>query len=243
MVVKDTNVDANNGSFVDWRLSLWGECIDASSQQLHPIPTEHDDDHNATTIAVPVATTSVAPDPEATESLPAKPSDHPDRPVNVKPAETEAQSTPSATTTLTASSTPTHAVSDSFLPSFFPTFGVSKRTQVWIYGAIALIVIFCAGLGAYFVWQRRKRLRREPRDDYEFEMLNDEEEVGLNGNANGKKSKRRAGELYDAFAGESDEEVFSDPEEGDEGPYRDTPEGQRGRSEKRVGSKESLVSH
>jgi len=177
VVVKDTNVDANNGSFVDWRLSLWGECIDASSQQLHPIPTEHDDDHNATTIAVPVATTSVAPDPEATESLPAKPSDHPDRPVNVKPAETEAQSTPSATTTLTASSTPTHAVSDSFLPSFFPTFGVSKRTQVWIYGAIALIVIFCAGLGAYFVWQRRKRLRREPRDDYEFEMLNDEEEV------------------------------------------------------------------
>jgi len=61
-------------------------------------------------------------------------------------------------------------------------------------------------------------------------------EDGANGHPNGaagKKGKtRRAGELYDAFAGESDEEfsddaVFSDTE-GEE-PYRDRPmEGQDG---------------
>ena len=241
VVVKDTLVNENNGTFVDWRLNLWGECIDASIQGLHPIPTEQDDDHDAVTTAVPVATTSIQAGPEETESLPSKPTDHPDRPVNQKPSEVAAQ--PTSTTIAAPSSTATHAISDSFLPSIFPTFWVSKRTQIWIYGAIALIVVFCVGLGGYFIWQRRKRLRREPRDDYEFEMLNDEEEVGLNSHANGKKSKRRAGELYDAFAGESDEEVFSDAEEGDKGPYQDTPGEQRGRSEKRTGSRESLVSH
>lgn len=201
------------------------------------MPTEHDDDHETT--AVPVATTSVQPLPEETASLPAKPSDHIDRPVNVKPSSTEAQPTPTASPTPTA----TQSVSDSFLPSFFPTFGVSKRTQIWIYGALGLIVVFCAALGAYFIVQRRKRLRNNPRDDYEFEMLNDEDDTaGLNGHANGKRGKRRAGELYDAFAGESDEEVFSDPEEEDDGPYRDAPERIRGRTEKRAGSAESLHS-
>ena len=30
------------------------------------------------------------------------------------------------------------------MPSIFPTFGVSKRTQIWIYGALTLIILFCA---------------------------------------------------------------------------------------------------
>jgi kexin len=34
------------------------------------------------------------------------------------------------------------------------------------------------------------------------------------------RRRRRAGELYDAFAGESDEDLFSDEEEND-GSYRD----------------------
>lgn len=44
--------------------------------------------------------------------------------------------------------------------------------------------------------------------------------TGLNSGAHGKRQKRRGGELYDAFAGESDEELLSD-EEGyrDEGVY------------------------
>ncbi len=67
--------------------------------------------------------------------------------------------------------------------------------------------------------QRRKRIRNSVRDDYEFEMLEEQDGgAGINGGATGKMGKRRAGELYDAFAGESDEdmEMFSDGEE-----YRD----------------------
>ena len=43
----------------------------------------------------------------------------------------------------------------------------------------------------------------------------------LSGAGAKKKGRaRRGGELYDAFAGESDEDLLSD-DEGDEGPYRD----------------------
>ena len=224
--MKDTNVNSFEGQFLDWRLNLWGECIDPSIQELHPLPDEHDDDHETT--AAPVATTSIDPGPPET-GLPATPSDHIDRPINAKPSnppQTEAPSSsePVATSTSTASTSPTpqHTPSDGFLPSFFPTFGVSKRTQIWIYGSVGLIIVFCCGLGVYFYIQRKKRRRNNPRDDYEFEMLDDEDDDngGMNGHAGGMKTKRRARELYDAFAGESDEELFSDD---DEELYRDRP--------------------
>ena len=112
----------------------------------------------------------------------------------------------------------------SFLPSPFPTFGLSKRTQIWIYGALALILGFCASLAVYLFLARRKRLRLAGRDDYEFEVLADEDEGGRGGGvgagvatgaggARDARRKRRAGELYDAFAGESDEELLSGDEE------------------------------
>jgi kexin len=212
------------GRFLDWRLNLWGECIDPAIQALHPLPDEHDDDHEVAD--VPVSTTSIVPAPPQTD-LPATPSDHIDRPVNAKPSNQADETTPIntptsvATPTPTSAPTPTHTPSESFLPSFFPTFGYSKRTQIWIYGSVGLIVVFCCALGVYFYVQRKKRLRNNPRDDYEFEVLDDhDDDSGMNGHASGKKAKRRAGELYDAFAGESDEEVFSDVEEE---PYRDAP--------------------
>lgn len=65
---------------------------------------------------------------------------------------------------------------------------------------------------------------RDSRDSYEFEVLDDvddREDTGMLGAAGGRKKRtKRGGELYDAFAGESDEDLLSD-EDGDEGPYRD----------------------
>lgn len=208
VIVKDTNVDENKGQFVDWRLNIWGEAIDASKQKPHPLPTEHDDDHSIEDSIV--VTTSVEPGPTSTQ-LP-DPSNTLDRPVNVKPTPTETESEAESES---PTPTPTPA-SDSFLPSFFPTFGASKHTQVWIYAAISSIIVFCIGLGVYFQIQRRRRLRND-RDDYDFEMIEDEDEAkGLNGSS----TRRRGGELYNAFAGESEEEpLFSD--EDDDEPYRD----------------------
>ncbi|KAI5302264.1 hypothetical protein KEM56_000860, partial [Ascosphaera pollenicola] len=217
IIVKDTNVNEHNGTFVDWQLTLWGEAIDPVHQRLHPLPTEHDHDHDQSEDAPLVTTTSVQPHPTGTAPLEV-PSDHIDRPSKPKPIITTTKAVNDPTATSTSTSTEASATASSMpdndknvLPSFFPTFGVSRRTQIWIYGALGLIVVFCCGLGAYYWIQRRKRIRNNPRDDYEFEMLDDDEQESypLAGAGTGRK-KRTGGELYDAFAGESDDELLSD---------------------------------
>lgn len=171
------------------------------------MPNEHDDDDHDVTQTVAATPTSI------TGGLPsntvaANPTNHPDRPVNAKPTSND-NSQPLPTSTTAPDGTPT-GTSDSFLPSFFPTFGVSKNTQIWIYGSVAIIVLFCAGIGTYLYLARRRRKRNNIRDDYEFEVLEDEDDdAGANGEVGKRAGKRRAGELYDAFAEESDEELFS----------------------------------
>lgn len=219
IIVKDDQINEHNGTFIDWHLKLWGESIDASKAVLLPMPSEHDDDNHdeiISTTTIAGATTTVAPVSTAT-SLMANPTDHPDRPVNAKPSDTLDESLPTATGSAPAETT----TASSWLPSFFPTFGVSSKTQIWIYGAAALILIFCSGLGVYLFLARRKRLRNNPRDEWEFDLLEEDEAEGLNGGGKkgGKKGgKRRAGELYDAFAAGSEDES-------EEGEYLDGDEG------------------
>ncbi|KAF9891998.1 pheromone processing endoprotease [Aspergillus nanangensis] len=224
VIVKDTDVNEFAGEFTDWRLNLWGEAIDGSNQPLHPMPNEHDDDHNIEDAIV--ATTSINPAPAKTDP-PGPATDGVDRPVKPKPtaqpttpaeAPAETADVPSPTETDAVETPTTTASSDSFLPSFFPTFGASKRTQAWIYAAIGSIIVFCIALGVYFQVQRRKRQRKDPHDDYDFEMIEDEDELQAMTGTSGR-THRRGGELYNAFAGESDEEpLFSDE---DDEPYND----------------------
>ncbi|KAI0867750.1 peptidase S8/S53 domain-containing protein [Hypoxylon argillaceum] len=209
IVIRDTQVDDHKGTFIDWHLKLWGESIDPSKATLLRMPTDEDDaDHDVTTTATPTAiTTSLLPHPDATNTAitTSLPDDHPERPV--KPSTTNTDSGSSAASTQSAAAETT--TESSWLPSFLPTFGVSSRTQAWIYGALGLIITFCVGLGAWLWLVRRKRLRNNPRDNYEFEPLNPDESTGLDG-SHEKGAKRRGGELYDAFAGGSDDEEFND---------------------------------
>jgi kexin len=226
IIVKDTNVNEHSGTFTDWKLKLFGESIDPKLAKNLPMPGEHDnDDHDATTTAhVSTAPISV---PTGTVDL-GDPATHPTRPAIAKPTDAStpsSQSISQVVPTATMSTSPDASTTaepdkqnspstDHLLPSVFPTFGVSKRTQVWIYGSLSIIVLFVGALVTYLFVQRRKRSRMNPRDEYEFEMIDDnEEEKPLTANLAGagkKKNSRRAGELYDAFAGESDEELFSD---------------------------------
>ncbi|KAI9728817.1 MAG: pheromone processing endoprotease [Cirrosporium novae-zelandiae] len=248
ILVKDTEVNEFSGTLVDWRLNLWGESIDASKQEPIPLPTEHDDDDHNVTTTVTAATTAITIPSETDTALAANPTDHIDRPINEKPSgassspTSEANTAPSSTTTTSASAAT--ATSSNFLP----TFGVSKSTQVWIYGAAALIIIFCIGLGTYYHVQRRKRILNSPRDDYEFAVVPDEEEgdAGVNQGLMGGKKKRRAGELYDAFAAtESDDELFSESEDDlDENGnrYRDRDEGEINEKEAGDEGRQALLS-
>ncbi|KAI1473732.1 peptidase S8/S53 domain-containing protein [Daldinia eschscholtzii] len=208
LIVRDSIVNDDSGKFIDWHLKLWGESIDASKATLLPMPNEDDDaDHDVTSTAtLPAATTSLPPNPDATNTAAttAVPSDHPERPI--KPSKTASDSVAAETGTEAAAAETTTAES-SWLPSFLPTFGVSSSTQAWIYGSLGLIVAFCCGLGAWFWFMRRKQRLNNPRDDYEFEPLNaDDGGDGLGAAGEKGNQRRRAGELYDAFAGGSEDE-------------------------------------
>ncbi|KAL1882202.1 pheromone processing endoprotease [Diaporthe australafricana] len=223
VIVKDTKVNEHNGTWTDFHLKIWGESIDPKLAKPLPMPTEEDDDDHDVISTTTVPPTTVTPPPGQTVSadIPTTtPSDHPDRPVNAKPTATgsgtgEELASPSGSPSASAEAS-------SWLPGFLPTFGVSPATQAWIYGSLALILAFCCGLGVYLWMARRKRMRNSPRDDYEFELLDEEEAEGLASGEKGargaKGRKTRGGELYDAFAGGSDEE---DDEFGGGGAYRD----------------------
>lgn len=221
IIVRDTIANEHQGTFTDWHLKLWGESIDADKATLLPMPKEDDDaDHDkiVSTVTAPASTATVPPAPEKTHDDSAPDSSaHPPRPTkptsqdNDKPSETEEDHEPTATETAAETS----STSSSWI-SWLPSFGASKTAQIWIYGAVALIVVFCVALGVYLFIMRRRRLRNDTRSNYEFEMLDEEEAEGLNsqaaektgpgagGAARGKRT--RGGELYDAFAGGSDDE-------------------------------------
>lgn len=224
IVVKDTVVNDHSGVFTDWRLTLWGASIDGSHSQPHPLPEENDDVHNIEDAVY--ATVSIKPHTKTVP--PHSPTDHVDRPVNEKPS--NAAATPTATPDLPSPSEdeesaaePSATGSSSFLPSFLPTFGAKPHTQVWIYASIVLILLFCIALGVYFHIQRRNRRRTNPHDDYEFEIVDDEDESDAEAPLAGRRGRRRrGGELYNAFAEETDEELLSEnDEDGEERPFRD----------------------
>lgn len=250
IVVKDSVENDNKGTFTDWRIKLFGESIDESKQGLLPMPQQTDDkDHDKDVATGKIATTSVThpakPTHISTSGLPVRPSIVKTTDISVPSASPTsgiahdgaggglAQTSglpPSAGSGISTSSsgnqplatgTIEEQASNGGIIPFFPSFGVSRHTQAWIYGSAALIILFCTSLGIYLFVQRRRRLKNNPRDNYEFAMLDDQEETdGMLAAGSKRGRRRRAGELYDAFAGESDEELFSD----EDGEYRDADE-------------------
>lgn len=92
---------------------------------------------------------------------------------------------------------PSPSPSESTAPSsgFWPW--STERKWLWIYGSIAGITLFVSIVGVWYCIQRRKarllQTHGQGREDYEFEILPNEGGEGI--------PERRAGELYDAFAG------------------------------------------
>ena len=93
----------------------------------------------------------------------------------------------------------------------------AERKWLWIYGSIAVITFFVSIVGVWYCIQRRKarllQTHGEGREDYEFEVLLNE--------GGERISQRRAGELYDAFAG--GEEYLPDEIDGGKGRRRSGP--------------------
>ncbi|KAI7294818.1 hypothetical protein KC340_g16016, partial [Hortaea werneckii] len=132
--------------------------------------------------------------------------------------------------------------SEHLLPHIFPTFGVTKTTQAWIYGSLSLILIFLVAFGAWWYRQRRKR-HWMARDDYSFEMVGHDEDDsrgdgtraagGAAGGA-GTGGRPKAKQLYDAFAPDSSEDEFGDEEPFHVGSDDDEEDDERRRSGQRL---------
>ena len=196
-MVYDTHENDHEGVLIDWHLKLWGEAQDAGKATKLPMPTEDDDaDHDKIeTVTPPAATTTIALPDDGHSHPTSNPTDHPERPT--KPTGEPGSGTSDADESET--STPSSWISK------FPSFGASKTAQIWIYGALVLIVLFCACLGLYFWIVRRRRLRNDPRNTYDFELLDEEDREGGDG-VEKTRRRTRGGELYDAFAGGSEDE-------------------------------------
>ncbi|KAI1042974.1 hypothetical protein LB505_009789 [Fusarium chuoi] len=221
IIVRDTEKNSFKGSFTDWRLKLWGEAIEADKATLLPMPNADDDkDHDKIVSTTTIAASTTSAPPATKPTLIEHPTDHPERPNKpARPTSTDEEE-PSSTQ---ESAEETTTASSSWV-SWLPTFGASKKAQIWIYGAVGLIAAFCIGLGIYFWIARRRRLRNTSHNNYEFELIDEEEAEGLRAGekATGGKARRtRGGELYDAFAEGSDDEQFED--------YRDDREQSRDR--------------
>lgn len=88
-----------------------------------------------------------------------------------------------------------------------------------------MIVCFIVGVALYLCVQKRKR--RPKSSDYEFAVLEDEDDVGgvMAGSSSrrvgGAGGRRKARELYDAFGASDDEEEMESYSDDEEKEYRD----------------------
>lgn len=237
----DKVTNENTGSLVDWKITLWGEVVDPEKATLHPLPGDymnqtHPIHDNPFTSSAQVHTTTLTHLPTSEAPL-TTPTDHPNRPVNSKTTlATGIVESRTATTSPSSTESPIEtgvpdAVADmddrpGFIPSFFPTFGVSGKTQAWIYGALVIIVFFIVGVACFLCMQRRKRHAKS--SDYEFAVLEDEDDGagvmtgGSNRRAGGAAGgRRKARELYDAFGASDDEDEMESYSDDEEKEYRD----------------------
>ncbi|EXK26314.1 hypothetical protein FOMG_17059 [Fusarium oxysporum f. sp. melonis 26406] len=166
--IKDIRENEHSGTFVDWRLQLWGECIHPEHATLLPMPSEEeeeeeeDDDNNA--VVSPTAYATDMPGPENT-ILSTAASLHTGRPAKIEPNKSDSVQ-PTGTTQAMENSNPKFA-------------NISASLHVWL--ALILAFILCAGVGAWLWGPRCQRWRISSRDDYEFQTLREsdgEELVG-----------------------------------------------------------------
>lgn len=84
-----------NGTLVDWRITLWGEAVDAEKAELLPLPGSSEDDDSNTATPTSIANVKTTNLPTTTSSdttrVTENPTDHATRPVNSKPDDSPTQ--------------------------------------------------------------------------------------------------------------------------------------------------------
>jgi kexin len=96
VVIRDKQDNEYNGTFIDWSITLWGEAVDAEKAKLHPLPGEESKTlvhHPQPTHTASAIITSLSSTSSSIIHATGNPSNHIDRPVNVKPTSSVEQGT------------------------------------------------------------------------------------------------------------------------------------------------------
>ncbi|KAG9004986.1 pheromone processing endoprotease [Tulasnella sp. 427] len=208
--VSDQGNDQYNGSFLGWTMNFWGSVIDPTKAILYserprpdedlPDPIFEDEPSSSSTTTTTTTTVAASTTKQYVKPTEHLPDDHdqadgeshnpafPDHPA------TNGTSNPAASPSITI--TPDEG--------YFSHMGDLLSSSRWLYGGLALIVLFGAGAGVFF-WRRRARRA-------EYQSVADDE-MAMTSMLHGGRAtdSRRPGaggtrELYDAFGEVSDED-------------------------------------
>lgn len=212
--VKDKQNNGKTGTFEKWSMHLWGSAIDAAKATPYQLPDNWDYPP-----LPPMPSKTVAP---STTKTFAKPTAH--LPGDHAEAEGEAHKPFGDHPTSAPVPSPTEQSSGHELqkPGYLAGIkSLAGQSPTWLFVAAGTVVVFIAGVSAFFVIRRRKGRRRAGRGggDYDFAPTTDEEDhpmsslgrggIHLSGANNGTGTGRTK-DLYDAFALHDSEDDESD---------------------------------
>lgn len=178
LVVGDHDHPESTGTFIDWKMTLWGEAKDESKAIALPIPGDDtfQDPVSSSTVVASIAISTVPP-----KSLPPLPTAS----TNAIPSRPVISTHAPMPTTIIQPLPEEEQIADT-------GFDWKSRKAIWIYVATGLILVFVSALGIWLYIHKYRGLTT--REDYEFKELRNVD------------NSEPAGELYDAFAVARDSE-------------------------------------
>lgn len=210
--VSDQENPEFNGSFIGWRMMLWGSVIDPTKAALYELPAPDLTFPPPAPSSLPVAPTAT------TTRQHAKPTVDPEHATahgeNTQPAfpmkSTTSMTTGIATSTSTASSAASTPAGD---VAWFTDMSNLIASQKWFFGAVAAVVLFVIGAGVFF-W--RRRIINRGRSEYTTlpQAGDDSQMTGLMTNRSTRSTTTRRAPttkaLYDALGELSDDDADED---------------------------------
>jgi kexin len=184
--VKDRQKNDKNGTFVSWKMSLWGESIDPSLAVPYRLPDDDELDlppppaeSQSSSSAVPSESktkTIVKPTAHLPEDH-AQSSGEAHLPIDDQLDATSVPSTspPSPSETNAGPVSTTSPLSSSLSGAYLGNMASLLANQAWVFIAAGVVLVFAVSLIAFFVIRRRNAQRRAGRQGYFFESLRGDE--------------------------------------------------------------------
>jgi kexin len=200
----------HSGDFLGWTLSLWGSSVDPAKAKAFVVPKldsvfpplhpDEAENHPVASKSIAEAATSAKTKNKPTAALP---TDH-----GLAEGEAHKPAFPGASASATSASAPASATPTALEPTadegWFPDMASLSGDRRWLGVALALVLLFLAGAGAFF-WRRRIAARRR----VQYAALG-----GAGGDDLPMRARGGTKELYDAFGAVSDDDEDADEETG-----------------------------